>query len=91
MLIYWLLQTITKRMAYWINALPLPCRVVHVERNTYTDPDDVMLCAKPKVYATVLGNQSRRNVVWLLNLPCVYICMAIACLYVIVIIKILQF
>ena len=44
------------------------CRVVQAaQRNTYTGlslcgvhiwSDDVMLCANPKVYATVAGNQA---------------------------------
>ena len=32
--------------------------VLHTRRNTYTGPNDVMLCAKPKVYATEAGNQA---------------------------------
>ena len=40
----------------------------HRSRKTYTGPDDIILCAKPKVYAIVAGNQlwpGRYSVIWL--------------------------
>ena len=33
--------------------------ITHVQGNTDTGPDDVMLCAKPKLYVTVMRNQAR--------------------------------
>ena len=33
--------------------------IVHAQRNTYTGPDDVIRCAKPKVYVTMAENQTK--------------------------------
>ena len=41
-----------------LDALTLRWRVVHMLRTIYTGPNDIMLCARPKFYATVAGKRS---------------------------------
>ena len=48
-----------KLMAYRFYCLDKLClRVPHEWRNAYTGPGEIMLCAKPKVFATVGGEPS---------------------------------
>ena len=54
----WLLHKITKK--WWsmdLMAWRLHSAVVHARWNTYTGPDDVVPCAKPKVFTIMAGNQ----------------------------------
>ena len=47
-------------MAYGLITLTyLSQDSTNVEKNTYTSPDDVIPCAKPKVIPTVAGDQAK--------------------------------
>ena len=46
------------------NALPPYMVSIYSARNAYASPDNVILCAKPQVYATNVRNQARLVSEW---------------------------